>query len=242
MKLQGFVGTGSGKMGASVFAVRNGIQVVRQYQGVVSNPKSVAQVEQRAKLKLTSQVAAALAPVILGFRSLDAGVSQRNAFVADLFKRGVVTYDTANNKATMNVSSIALTNSNLNMGSTVGVSGSGSVVSATVYPAPEFSVAGSVLSAVVLRPVAAGGVEYVGTARVQAASTINLEVQTTGPVQTGDRLVLYMTRPIQGETYVSYMNAIGEAATGSITLEAVIRAYIRSLTFSRSNNYSITVS
>ena len=64
MKLNGFVGTGTGKLGSSVFAVNAGEQIVRQYQPVVANPNTEAQVENRAKLKLASQLAAALAPVI----------------------------------------------------------------------------------------------------------------------------------------------------------------------------------
>lgn len=241
MKLQGLVGTGTGKMGASVFSVRYGEQIVRQYQGVVANPKTPAQIEQRAKLKLTSQVAAALAPVIIGFRGLNPGVSQRNAFVADLFKRGVVSYSAAENKAIINLASIFLTNSNLVGGSTSGISGTGSAVTATVYPTPEFMIAGSLVRGVVIRAVAAGGIEYIGTATVNAVATTNLTINTTGPVMTGDRLIVYATRPIENEAYVSYMNAIGAAASGEISLETVIRNYAKSLVFSRSNNFSINV-
>ncbi len=242
MKLQGFVGTGSGKMGASVFAVRNCMQIVRQYQGVVSNPKSIAQIQQRAKLKLTSQVAAALSPVIFGFRGLEQGVSQRNAFVADIFKRGVVSYDTNSNKATMNVNNILLTNSNLAGGGVSGVAVTGTKVTANVFPVPEFSVPGAVVNAVVVRPIANGGVEYIGSASAPAQGATAIEVDTVSAPKAGDRLIVFLARPIQNETYVSYMNAVGEAATGSITLEAVIRSYARSLVFSRSSNLEITVS
>lgn len=241
MKLQGFVGTGSGKMGASVFVVRNGVQIVRQYQGKVDNPKSVPQVQQRAKLKLTSQVSAALGAVILGFRNLEPGVSQRNAFVADLFKREVVTYDTANSKAVMNVSAIALTNSNLALGGVSSVSATGASVSATIFTVPEFNVPGALLTAVVLRPVENGGVEYIGSSVVNAASQISLTVNTVSDVRSSDRLVLYMSRPIESENYVSYMNAIGNATTGDITLDTVVRTYARSLVFSRSINLAITI-
>lgn len=65
MKLSGIAGTGTGKVGNLVFSTAAGQQIVRQYQPNVSNPNSLAQVNQRAKLKLMSQIAAALAPVIV---------------------------------------------------------------------------------------------------------------------------------------------------------------------------------
>lgn len=64
MKLQGIIGKGSGKLGSSVFAVSGGEQIARIYTDKVSNPNTAAQVAQRSKLKLASQLAAAMAPVI----------------------------------------------------------------------------------------------------------------------------------------------------------------------------------
>lgn len=94
MKLNGFVGKGSGKLGASVFAISGGEQIVRQYNPQVANPSTSAQVAQRAKLKLMSQVAAALAPG-LGFKKQGL-VSARNQFVSAnigncLFQQGKAT-------------------------------------------------------------------------------------------------------------------------------------------------------
>lgn len=80
MKLHGLVGKGTGKLGSSVFAVSGGEQIVRQYNPNVSNPSTDAQVEQRAKLKLMSQVAAALAPII-AFKKKGL-VSARNQFIS----------------------------------------------------------------------------------------------------------------------------------------------------------------
>lgn len=89
MKLNGFVGKGSGKLGASVFAISGGEQIVRQYNPQVSNPNTDAQVAQRAKMKLMSQLAAALAPA-LAFKK-DGLVSARNQFVSKNI--GLCTYD-----------------------------------------------------------------------------------------------------------------------------------------------------
>lgn len=83
MKLNGIVGTGTGKMGNAVFSTVAGKQVVRQYQPVVANPSTTAQVDQRARLKLASQLAAALAPVIAIPR--DGLKSSRNLFIKKNF-------------------------------------------------------------------------------------------------------------------------------------------------------------
>lgn len=80
MKLNGVFGKGTGKVGNSVWAVSGGVQIVRPYNPNVSNPNTDAQVAQRAKFKLLSQVAAALASII-GFVKKGL-VSARNQFVS----------------------------------------------------------------------------------------------------------------------------------------------------------------
>lgn len=80
MKLNGFVGKGSGRLGSSVFTVRGGEQIVREYTPNVANPNTDAQKAQRAKFKLLSQVAAIAANALL-FPKVG-NVSRRNAFVA----------------------------------------------------------------------------------------------------------------------------------------------------------------
>lgn len=63
-KVYGIGGLATGKKGNEVYAIRAGENIVRQYQPRVSNPNTSAQVASRAKLKLMSQLAAAVAPVI----------------------------------------------------------------------------------------------------------------------------------------------------------------------------------
>lgn len=103
MKLNGFVGKGSGKLGASVFAISGGEQIVRQYNPQVANPNTDAQVAQRAKLKLMSQLAAALAPA-LGFAKQGL-VSARNQFVSKNI--GFCTFE--NNEAKIDLTKVTLT-------------------------------------------------------------------------------------------------------------------------------------
>ena len=73
----------SGKLGAVVFATSGGETISREYNPNVSNPSTQAQVDQRARLKLMSQLSAALAPVIA--MSKDGLVSARNQFVKKNF-------------------------------------------------------------------------------------------------------------------------------------------------------------
>ena len=64
MKLNGLLGTGSGKLGTSVFTTVKGTQIVRQHQPTVTNPSTKLQVTQRSRFKLVSQIAASMADVI----------------------------------------------------------------------------------------------------------------------------------------------------------------------------------
>lgn len=64
MKLNGLLGTGSGKLGTSVFTTVKGVQIVRQHQPVITNPSTKLQVTQRSRFKLVSQLAASMADVI----------------------------------------------------------------------------------------------------------------------------------------------------------------------------------
>lgn len=83
MKLSGIAGTGSGKLGSQVYASVAGEQVVRNYQPKVTNPNTSLQVNQRARLKLMSQLSSVFGP-ILAYRRKGM-VSARNQFVKNNF-------------------------------------------------------------------------------------------------------------------------------------------------------------
>lgn len=57
-------GKGKGKVGNSVFYVNHGVQIEREYTAQVSNPNTTAQVSQRSRFKLASQISAIFEPVI----------------------------------------------------------------------------------------------------------------------------------------------------------------------------------
>ena len=108
MKLKGIFGKGSGKVGASVWAVSGGEQIVREYNPTVSNPNTEAQIAQRAKMKLMSQLAAVLAPA-LGFTKQKL-VSARNQFVSKNI--GLCSFE--NEQAEVDLTAIKLTPSYVN--------------------------------------------------------------------------------------------------------------------------------
>lgn len=94
-----------GKVADVVMSVRNGEQIVRKYQPVVSNPSTEAQVEARAKLKLVSQLSAVMAPVIAFPKQ--GIVSSRNLFTKENYRS--TTY--ANEQADIDLVGIKLTKS-----------------------------------------------------------------------------------------------------------------------------------
>ena len=63
-RLFGLSGRVTGRKGDTVFSVRKGEQIIRQYNPMVLNPNTEAQTVQRAKMKLSSQLGAVFANVV----------------------------------------------------------------------------------------------------------------------------------------------------------------------------------
>lgn len=94
----------SGKNGADVYSVVGGIQIIRSRAERVANPSTAGQVNQRARLKLMSQLAAAIAPIIAYPRI---GLSSpRNQFI----KANMPFAYVANGEAQITLENIQLTN------------------------------------------------------------------------------------------------------------------------------------
>lgn len=91
MKLAGMAGTGSGKLGSQVYTSVAGQQVVRNYNANIANPSTEAQVAQRSRMKLMSQISAAMASVIVMPKK--GMMSPRNVFAKRNFAR-VMSADT----------------------------------------------------------------------------------------------------------------------------------------------------
>lgn len=103
-------GKARGKVGSIVYAVNAGQQIAREYQPVVANPSTVPQVENRSKLKLMSQLAAAYKGSI-AIRK-DGMKSARNQFISENYDKVAIVGTAAN----VNLNHVQLTKSNLGMG------------------------------------------------------------------------------------------------------------------------------
>lgn len=104
-KIYGLFGAMKGKVADVVMAVRYGEQIVRKYQPIVSNPRTAAQVESRAKLKMLSQLTAIMAPYIAIQRM--GTKTSRNLFVKTNYP--FVSYN--NNQANIALDLVQLTKS-----------------------------------------------------------------------------------------------------------------------------------
>lgn len=102
----GFSGKVTGKKGDAVFAVRNGEQIIRQYNPIVANPSTQKQVDARAALKLSSQLSAAFATVIAMPR--EGSKTRRNRFQQVNYGR----INAKNGVAMIDLNTVQLTKSN----------------------------------------------------------------------------------------------------------------------------------
>lgn len=130
--MQGITGKMSGKMGAAVFRVREGQQVVTQYNPIVKNPNTEGQQTQRAKFKLMSQLAAVMAPgfgtMSVTTRKAKGKPSQRNAFTQLNFPLVEVTSDDQQVTAKIPMEEVKLTSSFRNIpGLDVAAGGGGTI-------------------------------------------------------------------------------------------------------------------
>lgn len=82
-KVTSLYGKTSGKIGSIVFSTSGGETIAREYNPHVANPNTQAQVNQRARMKLMSQLSAALSPVLA--MTKEGLVSRRNKFVQKNF-------------------------------------------------------------------------------------------------------------------------------------------------------------
>lgn len=123
--MQGITGKLSGKMGSAVFRVRNGAQVVTQYNPIVKNPDTAGQQEARAKFKLLSQLGAIMesgfGTMAVTKRAGKSAPTQRNAFMQ--LNYPLVAVDKSADvpeRATIPMERVQLTKSNRPLGSISG--------------------------------------------------------------------------------------------------------------------------
>lgn len=83
-KVTSLYGKTTGKIGSIVFSTSGGETIAREYNPHVANPNTMSQVNQRSRMKLMSQLSAALAPVIV--MQKEGLISKRNKFTSKNFK------------------------------------------------------------------------------------------------------------------------------------------------------------
>lgn len=108
-KVTSLYGKTTGKIGSIVFSTSGGETIAREYNPNVSNPSTPAQVNQRARMKLMSQLSAALSPVIaIPKKGL---VSSRNQFTKLNFDKSMA----KDGIAQVSYENLQLTNGNLGL-------------------------------------------------------------------------------------------------------------------------------
>lgn len=129
-KVYGVQGNLSGKIANTIYAVVKGVNVARAYNPSPANPSTEGQIESRAKLKLLSQMAKTLAPLI-AFRPQGL-VSSRNLFT----KANYESVDYSNDVASLEMSDVDLTGGVVSLGKLSATVTEGQLV-ATIVDAAE---------------------------------------------------------------------------------------------------------
>lgn len=217
MKLHGFVGKGTGKLGSSVFAVSGGEQIVRQYNPNVSNPSTDAQVAQRAKLKLMSQIAASLSG-ILAFKK-NGLVSARNLFI----KKNIELCDFEDGKATVNVPDIAITPGMSNAPSYSVAAGTGDTIDVT----GSFPALGGVKKAVVASVI----VNFDDTLLVDDVKIVDVADDGTFTANVkknadGQYIFAYGLKFASSDAYTRYQNYVATVVNQEAYVDSLVRDLI----------------
>lgn len=148
----------SGKLGAVVFSTSGGATISREYNPHVANPNTDAQINQRARMKLMSQLSACLAPVIA--MQKDGLVSVRNQFV----KRNFDSCYSVNGQAQISYENVQLTQGNVGLPQIKWVAGSDSgTPSIGVYFSDEPSTTISRVVWCLFRKTEEGKLEFVSS-------------------------------------------------------------------------------
>lgn len=108
-KVTSLYGKTTGKIGSIVFSTSGGETIAREYNPHVANPSTMAQVNQRARLKLMSQLSACLATSIV--MQKDGLISRRNKFT----KRNMPACYASNGTAQITYENVQLTEGSLGL-------------------------------------------------------------------------------------------------------------------------------
>lgn len=197
MKLRGYL-KGSGKIGNLVTAMNAGVCIGREYNSKVSNPNTALQVNQRARLKLMSQLSAAFAPVIVipkkGLKS------SRNLFV----KRNFELSSGNDGMAQLSIENIQLTSGTAGLPAIYLSRAGGAALTAKMVSKPGAAV--SRICYIVYVKDADQQLRYVTSKIVTEAGEDGL-FMTTFPYMSGDVVVYaYGMKDLNSRAYANYGN------------------------------------
>lgn len=133
-KVTSLYGKTTGKIGSIVFSTSGGETIAREYNPHVANPNTQAQIDQRSRMKLMSQLSAVLAPVIV--MTKEGLVSRRNKFVKKNFGNSYA----LNGTAQISYENIQLTEGSIGLPQVIGsieLNAETGVNELTVYLATE---------------------------------------------------------------------------------------------------------
>ena len=108
-KVTSLYGKTMGKIGSIVFSTSGGQTIAREYNPHVANPNTIGQINQRARMKLMSQLSACLSPSIV--MQKDGLVSRRNKFT----KRNMPACYASNGNAQISYENVQLTEGSLGL-------------------------------------------------------------------------------------------------------------------------------
>lgn len=180
-KVTSLYGKTTGKIGSIVFSTSGGETIAREYNPNVSNPNTMAQINQRARLKLMSQLSASLAPVIaIPKKGL---VSARNQFTKMNFEQSMA----ENGVAQITYENVQLTNGNLGLPTIEATRAQGSGISINL--AEDAHLAVNRVVYILYRKTSEQKLQFVTSVVVEAAGA-NGTFPATLPYTEGD-IVLY---------------------------------------------------
>lgn len=236
MKLNGIFGTGSGKTGNAVFATSAGKQIVRTYQPKVTNPNTDAQIAQRAKFKLLSQLAAAMAPVIVIPKN--GLVSARNRFV----KKNIPLATFADDKASVKLVDIQLTDSNASLPN---LAAEDTDVNTSIIVKTQTSIAGlfEKVRYALFKKTEDAKLQLIAQAVVEVSETnTGLAEHTFTKLSAGEYVVYgYGMNPKNASASVGYNNYDTEAGETTADLESSVRISTYNYNFSVTKADEVTL-
>lgn len=244
MKLTSLVGTGSGRLGGSVWAVRNGQQIVRAFQPKVLNPKSIGQRMQRAKWKAVVQLSSVLGDVVYPFKeTAGPGVSARNAFVSSLLRSEYVTFDEANNQAVINPAGIKLSPSNIAWRQGFNNTVQSGTISGTVVILPSEYKEGAVLTVVVMHNNSATGVFSISSIQSfnATSSTVNISVTPSVAPLAGDIIMMVLAVPVDQKMANTYRDLMWDETENAYTLPVMMTEYASAYRYLRTYNNTVVL-